>query len=339
MKKSATAKDVAERAGVSRSAVSMVLNGRADGMVAKPSQERILRAARELNYVPNSIAVSLRNSRTQTVGIVTDVLTSPFAGRLMTGAHRAADAAGYFPLIIDTGHRDADIGFAGMELLNRQVDGLLIATESMHTVSMPEEFTGVPVALANCMPSVGGVAAFVPDEVAGGRQATEHLLDLGHTEVYLLAGTRAVAAMPLRQRGFEQALMRRGLAAAGRVISTGWDIDDGFAAARTLFARAPEVTAVLCANDRVAVGVLLAAAAVGRRVPEDLSVVGYDDEERVASRAVPALTTVALPHEKMGSLAMAALIDRVRGQGKEGAEIVRVPCELVVRGSTGAAST
>lgn len=334
-KRHATALDVAKLAGVSRSAVSLVLNGQADGNVAKASQERILAAARELDYVPNPVAVSLRNNETKTVGVVTDVLTSPFAGRLIEGAHQVLRAHGFLPLVIDTA-RDADSVRAALgQLTARRVDALLVAAESMHSLNLSGvSLGGLPLVLANCLCLDGKYKAFVPDEVAGARAAANHLIGLGHTQIAYLSGTRGVLAASQRVQGFNEATVSAGVANSSSIVPTGWDIDDGFRAMRWLLEDRPDTTGVVCANDRVALGAVLASLSAGLDVPTDVSVVGYDDEERIAENSVPTLTTVALPHRQMGQRSALALLASVGEGARLEASVEVVPCELKVRAST-----
>lgn len=334
-KRHATALDVAKLAGVSRSAVSLVLNGQADGNVAKASQERILAAARELDYVPNPVAVSLRNNETKTVGVVTDVLTSPFAGRLIEGAHQVLRAHGFLPLVIDTA-RDADSVRAALgQLTARRVDALLVAAESMHSLNLSGvSLGGLPLVLANCLCADGKYKAFVPDEVAGARAAADHLIGLGHTQIAYLSGTRGVLAASQRVQGFSEATASAGVANSSSIVPTGWDIDDGFRAMRWLLEDRPDTTGVVCANDRVALGAVLASLSAGLDVPTDVSVVGYDDEERIAENSVPTLTTVALPHRQMGQRSALALLASVGEGARLEASVEVVPCELKVRAST-----
>ncbi len=345
MQRKATALDVAKRAGVSRSAVSLVLNGRGDGNVAKESQDRIRQAAAELNYSPNPIALSLRNQRTRVIGIVSDeVVTSPFDGNIIGGADDVARSRGFVTVVMDTAFdagRDAD---AVETLLDRQVDGLIHVTVGLRPFDVPSGMLKVPAVLANCYDSAAAPALphVIPDEVTGGRLATEHLLSLGHRDIALLGGAAVDPAAPLRERGYREAFHHQGLSVReDRISSIGWDIDTGYHRAMKLLDGVPAAerpTAIMCANDRLAVGVVLAAARLGLSVPRDLSIMGYDDEFRIANTMVPALTTMALPLRDMGAAAMNLLLDSVEGPGS-GAGIepkeIMVRGRLVVRDSTG----
>ncbi|BCW46588.1 LacI family DNA-binding transcriptional regulator [Arthrobacter sp. StoSoilB5] len=350
MNRKATALDVAKRAGVSRSAVSLVLNGRGDGNVAKESQDRIRLAAQELNYSPNAIALSLRNQRSRVIGIVSDeVVVSPFDGNIIGGADDVARSRGFVTVVMDT-ERDAARDESAIEtLLDRQVDGLMYVTVGLKPLDVPHGMLRVPSVLANCYdnspePQLHHV---IPDEVTGGREATEHLLQLGHRDIALLAGAEESPAAPLRVEGYRDAYAAAGLSVrADRITMAGWDIDAGFHGAMKLLdgvSPAERPTAIMCANDRLAIGVALAAARLGLSIPADLSVMGYDDEERIADTMVPALTTMALPLREIGRAAMTTLLDKIEGATAEDtAETTMetmVPCQLVIRESTGPAPT
>ena len=355
MQRKATALDVAKRAGVSRSAVSLVLNGRGDGNVAKESQDRIRQAAAELSYSPNPIALSLRNQRTRMIGIVSDhVVVSAFDGNIIGGADDVARSRGFVTVAMDTEFDAARDESAVETLLDRQVDGLIYVTEGLKPLDVPPGMLRVPSVLANCYDNgpVPGLPHMIPDEVRGGREATNHLLELGHRDIALLAGPAGSAAAPLRVAGYREAFAEGRLEVReDRISWVGWDIDGGFHGAMKLLdgvSPAERPTAIMCANDRAAIGVALAAARLGLSVPGDLSIMGYDDESHVADTMVPALTTMALPLREMGAAAMTALLEQIEnpgnseGSGKSkkgqaaGPETL-IPCRLVIRESTGPA--
>lgn len=332
-----SALDVAGRAGVSRSAVSMVLNGRADGNVSPAAQERIRRAAAELRYMPQGLGQSLRSRTTRTVGIITDeIVTSPFAGGLISGVGEVARRQGFMTVVNDTEgdrerlHEACELFFA------RSVDALVLATGGLVQMEPPESVSAFPTVLANCFDPAGQLPSVIPDEVGGSVQAVEHLVGLGHRDIVLLSGTEESPAVPLRREGFLQAARDVGVAA--RTYLCGWEIHDGYRAAADLFDSGEQPSAVIASNDRTAVGVLLAAAHRGLRVPEDISVVGVDDQPHVASTVVPALTTVALPHREIGLRAMEILLELVAG-GAAPASVERLPSTLIERASSGSAAT
>ena len=341
MPRKATSQDVADLAGVSRSAVSLVLNGHGAGNIAPDKQTLIIEAARQLNYTPNAVALSLRNRRSSTIGVVTDAIaTTAFGGQLLQGAADAAVAAGYLLLVIDTQKELEREARAYETLQNRQVDGFLFAAMSLRPYAAPPALRSAPAALANCYDPDDSVPAFIPDEVAGSRAVTQHLIEQGHRDIVMLTGTSDVVASALREQGFAAAMASAGLPATAPV-TTGWEIDKGYAGAvHVLTASQPRPTAIVCANDRVAIGVVLAAAQLGLSVPGDLSVVGYDDDENVAPCLVPALTTVRLPHREMGERAMQLVLAGVLDTSSPAllSEQVRMlrtmlDCPLVVRDS------
>ncbi len=311
-----TSQDVADRAGVSRAAVSMVLNGRGSGNIAAEKQELIRAAARELGYVPNAAAVNLRVQRTRTIGLVTDTIaTTAFGGAVVAGAMERAGQQGYLTMVVDT-EDDPEAEARGFEVLqHRQVDGLVFAAQSLREHPIGHLAGTTPAVLANCTDPTGTHSAWFPDEVAGGRLATRVLLQHGHRDIACLTGAAESMATGLRARGFTLELAEAGLAGE-RTHPCGWEISDGHRVASALLAGPGRPTAVVCANDRVAIGVVLAATGLGLRVPADLSVVGYDDDENVAPAMVPALTTVGLPHREMGELAMGSLLATLAGESR-----------------------
>ena len=347
MNRKATALDVAKRAGVSRSAVSLVLNGRGDGNVAKESQDRIRQAAEELNYSPNAIALSLRNQRSRVIGILADeVVVSPFDGNIIGGADDVARSRGFVTVVMDTERDTARDASAIETLLDRQVDGLMYVTVGLKPIDVPHGMLRVPSVLANCydnhaQPQLHHV---IPDELTGGREATEHLLALGHRDIALLGGSEDSPAARLRVQGYRDAHAADAPIREDRIFMAGWDIDAGYRGTMKLLdgvSPPDRPTAIMCANDRLAVGVALAAARLGLSVPEDLSIMGYDDENRIADTKVPSLPSMALPLREIGRTAMTKLLDAIEGTdaGKGTTAETMVPCRLVTRESTGPAPT
>ncbi|MCO1339641.1 hypothetical protein BJH93_12170 [Kocuria polaris] len=331
-----TAQDVAKRAGASRSAVSMVMNGNADGNVAPDMQERIRSAAAELEYTPNPIASGLRRQRSQMIGIVTDeAASSPFAGRMLAGASKAASERGYLTVIADAGAPNADPSSFIDELRRRRVDGLLLASQRLRTVDVPDGLRLQPGILTNCRDRLGSFPSIIPDEVRGGREAAEHLIGLGHRRIAWIGGDDDDDAAPARIAGLQAALAAVGLPAA-ELHAGEWDIRDGYQGAERIFERPADQwpDAIFCACDRVAVGVLLYAGAHGISVPGDVSVMGYDDQRHLADATVPGITTMSLPHEAMGREAARRVIDELEGAPTTEAATTLLQCPLVARAST-----
>jgi len=335
MIRKATSKHVAERAGVSRAAVSLVLNGRGDGNIAPAKQEAIRLAARELAYVPNSAARSLRLQRSCTIGVVTDAIaTSAFGGGQLGGAIEVAREAGYLLLVLDTHCVDQRADAAFNMLQARQVDGLMFAAQCMRSFHAPASMRELPSVLTNSFEPDNAVTGVCADEVAGGRAAAQVLLDRGHRDIAIISGTSDRVAAHLRVQGYREAIAAAGLVPATPVPG-GWTIHDGYQVGRQVLAGPDRPTGVICPNDRAAAGVLLAARDLGIDVPGDVSVVGYDDDEHVAGVMIPALTTVAIPQVAMGMEGMRRLLAQING-GPTAPEQVLVPCPLIERESVAA---
>lgn len=330
-----TALDVARLAGTSRSAVSMVMNERWRGNISEATASRIRAAANELQYSPQSIAVSLRSQRTSTLGIVSEIVANPFAGELIKALTSQAMTLGYATLIVETDSSVEGDRIAINELRRRQVDGIVYATGGLVDFEVPGELLQGPAVLANCFDSKEQVPAFIPDDEGGAVIAANHLLGLGHRRIALLRGHMSDPASHRRERGYRKAMDAAGYPDAGQlVLEAGWTISDGYQAAEALLNAPTAPTAVVCSNDRVATGVLLFAAAAGVEVPRDLSVVGFDNQPFLAEDLVPALTTIALPHFELGTLAAIQLVDALAEARPEKSATTLVDCRLVIRSST-----
>lgn len=330
-----TAKDVAAVAGVSRSAVSMVVNGHDEGMVAPEKRQRILDAAADLGYTPHSVGRSLRNQRTHTIGMVTDQIASAaFAGELIRGATDVALASGYLLLTVDTHGEQAREAAAYEALLHREVDALMFAAVSLREYAVPAAMSERPAVLANCFDPAGRVSGFIADETAGGAAAAQIVLDAGHRDVVVLGGSHNLLAAPQREEGISTAFGSAGVPAP-EVVVAGWDIASGYAAAAAVLSRRDRPSALLCSNDRVANGAVLAAARLGLQVPADLSIVGYDDDPNIAPVLVPALTTISLPHEEIGAAAMRAVLAQLEDEQDRPPGDLMLDCAPVLRASVG----
>jgi LacI family transcriptional regulator len=343
-----TSRDVARLAGVSHTAVSFVFNGRAEGNLSAATQRRIRRAAAQLNYRPNPVARGLRRRRTSVIGLVTDqIATTPFAGALLRGAMQTAWDRGHLVLTADSsGHPEREDA-AVAELLDRRVDGIVYAAMWHREVEVPAGLDRTVAVLANCVPADGSLPAVIPAERPGGRAAAQVLLDAGHREIALVGGEETIAYAE-RRRGFRDALHAAGLRTEPDwIVPTGSEISGGYQGAMRLLGDAANEsrrptrrpTGIACYNDRVAAGVLHAAARLGLDVPGDLSVVGFDDQENMAAFLEPPLTTVALPHQAMGEVATTMLLDAIEsGDGaRPAAEIRQLPCPVIRRSSVGPA--
>jgi len=307
-------RDVAQLAGVSPTTASLVMAGRhEEGRIPLDTQERVRQAAAELGYRPNLAARSLRTRTSRIVGLVFDAITTePHAVEIVRGALAAAAARDYLLVIAETdGDRHAeDELLRGM--IDRQVDGLVYGTMFTHQVTLPPALAHYPVVLLNCLADPLPGPAVVPDEAAAGREAARGLLQAGHREGIYLVGrpSREVFAATERSRGIQTELTAIDARLAGRVDCE-WDSPErAYPAVRRLLARA-RPAALICLNDRIAMGVYQALHDTGLRIPRDVSVVSFDDSP-LASWLRPGLSSVALPHHEMGRLAVELLINGER---------------------------
>lgn len=327
-------RDVAGRAGVSVTTVSHVLNDAPGKRISDETRERVRAAAEALGYQPNGVARSLRLQRSQILALVSDeIATTPHAGQIILGAQEAASRRGWLLMFVNSGGDAATEAAEIRALQQRQVDGFLYATMYHREVDLPAELAGSPTVLLDARSSDRSLPSVAPDEMAGGRIATQTLLDAGHRRIGLVLNVDDIPATRGRLAGYRAALTEAGLAVDdGLVAAAASETGGGLEAARALLDLPDRPTAIFSFNDRMAMGVYHAAAERGLRIPEDLSVVGFDNQELIADGLRPGLTTVALPHYEMGAWAVDALIRRIESPEAE-PEQVLLPCPLVVRES------
>jgi DNA-binding LacI/PurR family transcriptional regulator len=320
---SATSIDVARRAGVSQSTVSLVLSGKAQGRVSEATQERVRQCARELSYVPNLAAQTLRLGTSGAVALIVPDVTNPFFGRVLRGAQRAAQAAGLTVALVDTGRGHwEEQSFAS--LLSGPVDGYLL----FQVMPPPELERDHRIVLiereAPAWPSVRF------DIDAGAGAVFEHLLGLGHRRIGHLAADWDAPTFHAREEARRRVLAQAGIDPDEQPrAKTAIGVEDAHEAGRALLEQRP--TAVFCDDDLIAAGLYMAARDAGLKIPDDLSVVGFDDMD-FARVLGPPLTTVALDGEQLGDTAFGLLEGRLAGRRTR--KRVVLPTELLVRDST-----
>jgi LacI family transcriptional regulator len=327
--------DVAAAAGVSIATVSASLNEVQSARISADTRERVREVADRLGYVPNRLAQGLRGQRSGTIGFVGDtVATTPYAVGMVLGALEAARAADRVVLLMNTeGHRDLEARELAT-LLQHQVDGVLYATMYHRSVEVPAALRDTPVVLVDAESADPAVSSVVPDEVAGAMTAVGELLGHGHRRIGFLNDADPTLAATGRLEGYRRALGQAGIDIdpAMTVAVTDTGPEGGYRAARQLLELPQRPTAVFCFRDLMAMGVYQAAVEAGLRIPQDLSVVGFDDLEFVASGVFPGLTTVALPHYEMGAWGVQRLL-ALMASPSEGAEQVKLCGRLVRRRS------
>ena len=327
-----TMADIARVAGVSMATASRALSDHPK--VAEPTRARVQAAATDLGYVPNAMARSLRTQRSYTLGLVSDqIATTPYAGRVILGAQEAAAARGWLLLLLSSGG-DPELERREIQtLLQRQVDGLLYAAMYHQLVTPPPTLSQVPSVLLDARSNDPSLSSVVPDEAGGARTAVSELVRVGHRRIGFVTNIDDIPATRGRLQGYREALRdaRIGydptLVAAGPSTAPG-----GYPVALALLDRRDRPTALFCFNDRMAMGAYQAAAALGLRIPEDVSVIGFDNQESLAEGLRPGLTTMALPHYEMGVWAVEAVLERISAPDAP-AEHGVLPCPLVQRES------
>ncbi|MGW1675505.1 LacI family DNA-binding transcriptional regulator [Streptomyces sp. NPDC002324] len=322
--------DVARLAGVSRKTVSRVLND--EPYVSEDARRRVLEAAEELGYRLNHAARALASGRNRSIGVVALGTAGYGTASLLVGIERAVRDAGYALRMVNTmdGEPD-DIAGAVTSLLEQGVDGIVVSEPivegDVHVgVDVPLLFLGAPPAFTSARTLTVGVGAY---DLA--RAATEHLLDLGHPTVHHLAGPGRWYASKDRTEGWRAALAARG-AHEPPLLEGDWSPASGYEAGRRLAADGT-VTAVFAAGDEMAIGLIHALREAGRRVPDDISVVGFDGNP-VFAYVTPPLTTVRQPFDEAAREGIRLLVHAIEAPDTEPPPASEPPVELVIRGST-----
>lgn len=310
---SVSMKDVAKHAGVSQTTVSFVINNVPDTNIPQETQDRVLASVQELGYRPNALARGLRSQTTHTIGIISDeIATTPYAGEVIQGAQDVAWSHDKLILLINTGKDKRMKQAAVNALLERQVDGIVYATVYHRQVSPPDILWEVPAVLVDCFVTDGSLPSVVPDEFGGAYAATQRMIQAGHTRIGFINNVDNIPATKGRDQGYRQAMMAYNLPVDEALILTQPPLPTGgFAGAMSLLQRPDRPTAIFCFNDRMAMGVYQAAQDLGLAIPNDLAVMGFDNQEVLANWMRPPLSTMQLPHYAMGQWAIEQLMRMV----------------------------
>jgi DNA-binding LacI/PurR family transcriptional regulator len=324
--------DVARLAGVSTATVSRALNG--TGQIAAPTRAAIEAAVEQLGYRPNTIARSLVTKSTQTIALLLPDITNPFYAALVSGIQQYALSHDHTMLLCTTeGDPEREEQYLSL-LRAKQVDGALVdglVLPSDRIARFVQD--GFPIVCLDRDIDSSSIPLVQVDNRLGGRLATEHLVRLGHSRIAHVTGVRALHISEDRLSGYREALVAAGIEADPRLVAEGrFTEEGGYEAARALLESRPDLTAVFAANDLSALGVLNAMAEHGRRVPEDVSVVGFDDL-RLSAFTSPPLTTVKQPAVEIAQLATEILIGLTKGEEVRQMRHFLEPA-LVVRDST-----
>ncbi|HEY5428868.1 MAG TPA: LacI family DNA-binding transcriptional regulator [Solirubrobacteraceae bacterium] len=335
MRTPVTIRDVARLAEVHPGTVSRALNEQTRALVNEETAARVLRAADELGYRPNRIARGLKTNRSFTVGVLIPDLNNPLFPPIVRGIEDRLGRAGYTPLLVNTDNDPARERSHIEAMLARQVDGLIAATARLDVEPLAEAAAGgMPLVLVNRSFEDGSVAAVTIDDRKGIGLAVAHVAGLGHERIGHVAGPQNVSTGHRRYVGFLDAMAQAGLEApAARVsFSAAFTEAEGARACAAVLTARPRVTAIVAANDRLAMGCYDTLAAEGLLCPDDVSIVGFNDMPFI-DRLRPPLTSVRVPQREIGTAAAELLLAQLSDAAEPPREILLNPT-LVVRAST-----
>ncbi len=326
-----TISEVARKAGVSTTTVSHVINK--TRFVSDEKRERVERVIEEMGYRPNALARSLRSGETYTIGLILPDSANPFFAEVGRSIEGAAFDAGYSVILCNT-ENDLEKEHTYIDVLaKKQVDGMIFVGTGedfdsyktlldmhVHVVAMDRDYPDLEMDVVTS------------DNLQGGKLATQYLIGLGHKRIGCIAGPSKVNLSAQRVTGYIQTLEQAGLAVdQGLIVSGDFHPGSGQEAAYKLLAMQDPPTAIFACNDMMAIGVLRAGMELGRRIPQDLAVVGYDDIE-LASYSTPPLTTIQQPKKEMGITALQYLLGRIQAEHSS-PQRASLPVSLIVRDS------
>ena len=328
----ATIKDVASRAGVSISTVSHVLNH--TRRVSEDATQKVLEAVAELNYAPNSVARSLKINSTKTIGMLVTTSANPFFAEVVQGVEAYCFEQGYSLILCNTENQPPRQQHYLRMLMEKRVDGLLVLGTDIDTPlrDMLRIHKNVPQVVLDWGTECDFANVINDNARIGARLAVRHLLEQGHTSIVRITGQIDKPTTQQRLDGARDALGEQGLTLKDEQIFEGdYESQSGYDAMQRILALTPRPTAVFAFDDPMAIGAICAAWEAGVKVPDDISMIGYDDVE-MARFSSPPLTTIRHPKAELGLLAVQQLVSRIRNKALE-VESMTVQPELIVRRS------
>jgi LacI family transcriptional regulator len=324
-----TMHDVAKLAGVSQTTVSLIINEVASANISDETREKVHLAVEKLGYRPNSAAKMLRTNRSNIIGFLTDdVAITPFAGGMIKGAQELAWANNKLLMVVNVGN-DPDEKKAAVDMMiDRQVDGIIYGVFYHRVVNPPFNIYQVPTVLIDCFCPDRSLPSVVPDEVQGGRTATLKLIEKGHRRIGFISLLPDIPAAIGRLEGYKQALQANGIPFDPTlVVNSNTNADEGYNCAVQLMNLPEPPTALFCGTDRIAMGAYDALRDLGRSIPRDVGIIGFDDQQLISKYLRPALSTMALPHYEMGQWAVDFLLKLDNGvvEGKPPQHLIECP--------------
>lgn len=310
--KTPTMTDVAKAAGVSQSTVSLVLNGKAEQSIPEATKLKVFQACEALGYQMNYLARALNRSESGMIGMLADeLLTANFAGAIVSGAQDMSRQEGKILMLSAVDQQDDEMSRRAIEYLKGfRVESIVYAAKYHHQIRFPESLKSIPTVLVNCYEPSHTIPCILPDDFWGEYQLTKYLLDNGHRNIIYISSNlkddatgENIPATPARVAGFMAAMQDYGLSPREEdcviYVPIEWE---GVVQEATRLLQSPNPpTAIMCYNDRMALSVYCAASILNVRIPEDLSVVGYDNQLEITEFLYPRLTTMELPHYELGA--------------------------------------
>jgi LacI family transcriptional regulator len=323
--------DVAQEAGVSLMTVSRVVNNKGD--ISEATRQRVREVIERLGYRPSGVARSLATNRTGTLGLVVPDNSNPFFSAFARGAEHLAYQEGYNIFLCNTEEETDREKAVIYSLEEKGVDGLILCSSRLEESDLREMVGYFPyVVLVNRQMDEEGIGTVLIDDTHSGKVAIEHLLNSGHRAIGMLAGPKNSYSGQQRVIAYYDTLRAAGHESDSELVANcSPRVEGGMQATQELLAAHPEITALFCFNDLVAVGVLKACAQMGLSVPDDIAVVGHDDVP-LAQLVTPALTTCHVSQYEMGWQAVKLLLERISGCEEACKEVLVTP-ELVIRAS------
>lgn len=330
-----TMMDVARLAGISQTTVSFVINNAETANIPDETRQRVMQAIAELGYRPNVLAQGLRMQRSGIFGFVTDqIAITPHAGKIFEGAQDVAWDNEKILMLVNT-KSNADLEATAINLLlGRRVEGIIYATMYHRPTILPPSLREIPTVLLDCFVEDGQLPSVVPDEFGGGYAAVKYLLEKGHRRIGFINHLLDIPAASGRLEGYKSALNDYGISFDPELVC--YDEtrqDNGYQCARQLLQKENRPTALFCFNDRTAMGVYDAVRNLDLKIPEDVAVVGFDNQEIISANLYPPLTTIELPHYQMGVWAVQKLVEILSGVEQANSLQHKMPCPLVERAS------
>lgn len=328
----ATMKDIARLAGVSTSTVSHVINK--TRYVSEAISERVNQAAKELNYSPSALARSLKINRTQTIGMLVTTSTNPFFGEVVKGVERSCYQKGYNLILCNTEGDNERMKTSIDTLLQKRVDGLLLMCSTLEgeRIDVFERYPDIPVVVMDWGPMLFASDKIQDNSLRGGYMAAKHLIESGHRDIGCITGPLIKHQAQMRYEGYKRAMNEAGLEfKANWIVESDFECEGGYEAFNKMLAKGSLPSAIFVCNDMMAMGVINAASQHGIRIPEDLSLIGYDDIH-IAKFMTPPLTTIHQPKYRLGQAAVDTLLNKLDKVTNE-PQVVQLEPTLVVRDS------